>query len=150
MNNGDSSYGVKREANWFYVRDFSKKTEENQLKQCYPFISRNKGTFIVPIYPDYHTELLPDSILNTESPEEFIEDFPHRNRINKVYVSRAMTPHPKRRDLLVFIGLGYYKVLFLQLVFVQERNTILKMKMILFCTAGKGSVFFPEDQLRNV
>ena len=64
-----------------YVRDFIKKTNEDNLKRYYPFISRNKDRYIVPIYPDYHTELLPDSILNTESPEEFIEDFPHRNCI---------------------------------------------------------------------
>ncbi|MEO6693164.1 MAG: PIN domain-containing protein, partial [Saprospiraceae bacterium] len=67
----------KKNSELVYIRDFSMKTIENHLKHCYPFISRNKDIFIVPIYPDYHTELLPDSILNTESPEEFIEDFPH-------------------------------------------------------------------------
>ena len=30
--------------------------------------------FVVPICPDYHTELLPDSILNTESPDDFVEN----------------------------------------------------------------------------
>ena len=32
--------------------------------------------FIVPIYPEYHTELLPDSILRTESPLDFVENSP--------------------------------------------------------------------------
>ena len=86
-----------------YVRDFSKKTDKGNLQQCYPFISRDADCYIVPIYPDYHTELLPDSILNTESPTEFVEDFPHRNGINKVYVSRALEPHPQKGDILIFI-----------------------------------------------
>lgn len=131
-----------------YARDFSKKTDENHLKHCYPFISRNNNSFIVPIYPDYHTELLPDSILNTESPEEFIEDFPHRNGINKVYVSRALTPHPKVGDILVFYRTGgYYKSVISTIGVVQEAKYDFKDEddFVLYCR--KSSVF-PEDQLR--
>lgn len=131
-----------------YVRDFSKKTDETLLKQCYPFVSRNKNCFIVPIYPDYHTELLPDSILNTESPEEFIEDFPHRNGINKVYVSRAFTPHPKAGDILIFYRTGgYYKSVVSTIGVVQEVKYDFKDEedFVLYCR--KSSVF-PEDQLR--
>ena len=133
-----------------YVRDFRKRTNDNRLKQCYPFISRNKDNFIVPIYPDYHTELLPDSILNTESPEEFIEDFPHRNGINKVYVSRALTPHPQIGDLLVFYRTGgYYKSVVSTIGVVQEIKYEFKDEddFVLYCR--KSSVF-PEDQLREM
>lgn len=131
-----------------YVRDFSKRTDENNLKQCYPYISRNKDSFIVPIYPDYHTELLPDSILNTESSEEFIEDFPHRNGINKVYVSRALEPHPNKGDLLIFYRTGgYFKSVVSTIGVVQEikYNFVDEDDFILYCR--KSSVF-PEDQLR--
>ncbi len=133
-----------------YTRDFSKKTDENHLKQCYPFISRNKDNFIVPIYPDYHTELLPDSILNTESPEDFIEDFPHRNAINKVYVSRALLPHPKAGDIIIFYMTGgYYKSVVSTIGVVQEikYNFADEDEFILYCR--KSSVF-PEDQLRGI
>ena len=131
-----------------YTRDFSKRTDENKLKQHYPYISRNKDCFIVPIYPDYHTELLPDSILNTESPEEFIEDFPHRNGINKVYVSRALEPHPNNGDILVFYRTGgYFKSVISTIGVIQEvkYNFIDEDDFILYCR--KSSVF-PEDQLR--
>lgn len=133
-----------------YVRNFAKQTDENNLKQCYPYISRNNNCFIVPIYPDYHTELLPDSILNTESPEEFIEDFPHRNGINKVYVSRALTPHPKPGDILVFYRTGgYYKSVVSTIGVVQEVKYNFKDEddFVLYCR--KSSVF-PEDQLRKM
>ncbi len=141
-------YWGKKNDELVYVRDFSKKTDDKQLKQCYPFISRNKDCFIVPIYPDYHTELLPDSILNTESPEEFIEDFPHRNGINKVYVSRALTPHPKIGDILIFYRTGgYYKSVVSTIGVVQEAKYDFKDEddFVLYCR--KSSVF-PEDQLR--
>ncbi|MDR1877843.1 MAG: hypothetical protein LBQ84_09495 [Flavobacteriaceae bacterium] len=133
-----------------YIRDFSHKTDETQLKQYYPFISRNKDCFIVPIYPDYHTELLPDSILNTESPEEFIEDFPHRNGINKVYVSRALEPHPKKGDILVFYRTGgYYKSVISTIGIVQEirYNFSDEEDFVHYCR--KSSVF-PEKQLREM
>jgi len=131
-----------------YVRDFSKNINGGKLKQSYPFISRNKDCFIVPIYPDYHTELLPDSILNNESPEEFIEDFPHRNGINKVYVSRALTPHPKIGDILVFYRTGgYYKSVVSTIGVAQEAKYDFKDEDDFVAYCRKSSVF-PEDQLR--
>lgn len=132
-----------------YVRDFSKKVKKN-LKESYPYISRNKDCFITPIYPDYHTELLPDSILNTESPREFIEDFPHRNGINKVYVSRALEPHPQKGDLLIFYRTGgYYKAVISTIGLVQEVKYDFSDEedFVLYCR--KSSVF-PENQLRDM
>ena len=104
----------------------------------------------MPIYPDYHTELLPDSILNTESPKDFIEDFPHRNAINKVYVSRALTPHPKVGDNIIFYMTGgYYKSVVSTIGVVQEIRYDFSNEdeFILYCR--KSSVF-PEEQLRAI
>jgi len=131
-----------------YVRDFTRKVDENNLKTSYPFVSRNKVCFIVPIYPDYHTELLPDSILNNESPEEFIEDFPHRNGINKVYVSRALAPHPKTGDILVFYRTGgYYKSVVTTIGVAQEAKYDFEDEDDFIAYCRKSSVF-PEDQLK--
>ncbi len=140
----------KKNGELVYVRDFSQRIDEKDLKQCYPYISRNKDCFIVPIYPNYHTELLPDSILNTESPKDFIEDFPHRNAINKVYVSRALLPHPKMGDVIIFYMTGgYYKSVVSTIGVVQEIKYDFENEeeFILFCR--KSSVF-PEDQLRAI
>lgn len=133
-----------------YVRDFQKKINNSNLRQCYPFISKKNNCYIVPIYPDYHTELLPDSILNTESPEEFIEDFPHRNGINKVYVSRAHAPHPKSGDILIFYRTGgYYKSVVSTIGVAQDLkyDFLDEEEFVLYCR--KSSVF-PEEQLRKI
>lgn len=143
-------WGTKGEGELVYVRDFSPKFNAENLKACFPYISKGNNIYIVPIYPEYHTELLPDSILNTESPEEFIEDFPHRNCINKVYVSRAMKPYPIAGDILVFYRTGgYYKSVVTTIGEVQEIKNDFKNEddFILYCR--KKSVF-PEQSLREM
>lgn len=143
-------WGTKGEGELVYVRDFSPKFDIENLKAYFPYISKGKNAYIVPIFPEYHTELLPDSILNTESPEEFIEDFPHRNCINKVYVSRAMEPYPSVGDILVFYRTGgYYKGVVTTIGEVLEVKTDFKDEndFILYCR--KKSVY-PEQALREM
>ncbi|MDN5201957.1 hypothetical protein QQ008_11300 [Fulvivirgaceae bacterium BMA10] len=85
-----------------YVRDFTKKVAEENPKLTYPFLSKNKRTFIVPIYPEYHTNLFPDSYLNNESPRDYSENEPHRNAIKKVYISRSLERNLSCGDSIVF------------------------------------------------
>lgn len=90
------------------VRDFSPNFDTSNPKLNYPFISRNNQNLLLPIYPQYHTELLPDSVLNNESPEDYIENEPHRNAIQKVYVSRSYNRNVKKGDLILFYRTGGY------------------------------------------
>ena len=143
-------WGTKGEGELVYVRDFSPQFNIDNLKSCFPYISKGRNAYVVPIHPEYHTELLPDSILNTESPEEFIEDFPHRNCINKVYVSRAMEPYPNIGDILVFYRTGgYYKSVVTTIGEVLEVKSdfLNENDFILYCR--KKSVY-PEQALRDM
>ena len=90
-----------------YVRDFSPQVSIQQPKKTYPFLSAKARKFIVPIYPEYHTELLPDSVLRTESPEDFVESRPNRNAIAKVYISRSINRDLRSGDLIVFYRTKY-------------------------------------------
>lgn len=142
-------WGTKKEER-VYIRDFTPKMDVSHLKLTYPYVSKNQDIYIVPIYPDYHTELFPDSILNTESPKEFVEDFPHRNCIGKVYVSRSIEPHPKSGDILIFYRTGgYYKSVVTTIGIVEELQYDFKDEddFILYCR--KSSVY-PENQLRKM
>lgn len=146
---GFSLWGKKGKEH-VYVRDFSPRFKIESLKACFPYISKSRSAFIVPIYPNYHTELLPDSILNTESPEEFIEDFPHRNCINKVYVSRAMKPYPKIGDILVFYRTGgLYKSVITTIGEVQEVKFDFQNENDFIQYCRKKSVY-PEQSLRDM
>jgi predicted nucleic acid-binding protein len=89
-----------------YVRDMRKRFEHNQPKLTYPYISRRSRSFIVSIYPDYHTNLFPDSILRTESPQDFVENEPYRNAISKVFISRSYRRDLQSGDLIIFYRTG--------------------------------------------
>ncbi|MEI9477260.1 MAG: PIN domain-containing protein, partial [Deltaproteobacteria bacterium] len=99
-----NNYGIER----VYVRDMTPRFNGVDPKLTFPFISKATRFFLVPIYPEYHTELLPDSILRTESPTEFIEQEPHRNAIQKVYVSRSYFRDLHTGDVIVFYRTGGY------------------------------------------
>lgn len=87
------------------VRDFNKSVDPKP-QISFPFVSRNAKKFIVPIYPEYHTELFPDSILNNESPRNFVENEPHRNALKKVYISRSINRNLSPGDLVIFYRTG--------------------------------------------
>jgi hypothetical protein len=91
-----------------YVRDSAPRVDAADPKNTFPYLSRSARTFIVPIYPEYHTSLLPDSILRTESPADFVEQEPHRNAIRKVYVSRSIFRSLRKGDNIVFYRTGGY------------------------------------------
>ena len=90
------------------VKNFDRKQQIDLLnpKKTFPFISETSKIFIVPIYPDYHTDLFPDSILRNESPIDFIENKPHRNALSKVYISRSHFKSLNPGDIVVFYMTG--------------------------------------------
>ena len=85
-----------------YVRNFKPSFNKQNPKLSFPYISKNSNVYMIPIYPEYHTELLPDSILTTESPFDFKENQPHRNAISKVYISRSIERGIDRGDIIIF------------------------------------------------
>ncbi len=132
-----------------FVKDFKPTPSAAHPKITYPFIDRSRRYFIVSIYPQYHTELFPDSILNNESPDDFIENQPHRNAIQKVYISRSFYKELKPGDVIVFYRTGgYYKGVVTTIGVVE--NTIINIQhesdFINLCR--KRSVF-TDDELRE-
>jgi hypothetical protein len=102
---GFKTYGVKLSINGeenVLVRNFRPHVEESNPCFSYPYVSGKSRKFLVPIYPAYHTELFPDSILRTESPLDFVENKPNRNAINKVYISRSFERDLESGDIIVF------------------------------------------------
>jgi len=128
---GFKKYGVKSSKNGeesVYVRDFRKAVDLKSPNLTYPYFSRHKAKFIVPIYPEYHTELFPDSILNTEFPMDFVDNVPNRNAISKVYISRSWERNLSTGDIIVFYrtadkGAAHYTSVTSTLGIVQKVTT---------------------------
>ena len=139
-----------------YVRDFTKKFDIENPKITYPFISlqENNKVFIVPIWPDYHTELLPDSILRTESPDDFKEDKPHRNAISKVYISRSLNRDIKKGDIVLFYRTAEkgenarYSALITSIGIVEDKVDNIQNEQDFIMKAGKRSIF-TNKQLKD-
>jgi predicted nucleic acid-binding protein len=132
-----------------YVRDMTPRFEANDPRVTFPYISRSSRAFIVPIYPEYHTTLLPDSILRTESPADFVEQEPHRNAIRKVYVSRSIFRSLRRGDTILFYRTGgYYKGVVTTLGIVDGVYLKIKDETEFICLCRKRSVF-SDKELRD-
>lgn len=91
-----------------YVREVGKKFNISNPIQTYPFFKLHTQSFLGAIYPEYHTNLFPDSILRTESPNDFIENEPFRNAIRKVFISRSWNRNLESGDNIVFYRTGGY------------------------------------------
>lgn len=106
---GFEEYGIKTTPSGteaVLTRNFEKRFNYDDPKKTYPWLSKEANIFIIPIRPEYHTELFPDSILNTEPKEDFIESKPHRNCIRKRYISHSYNRSLKKGDIIVFYRSG--------------------------------------------
>lgn len=125
-----------------YVRDFSRKASRDTPKLTFPFFSAEAEVFLTPIYPQYHTELFPDSILRTESPHDFIENEPHRNAISKVYISRAIDRSPRSGDIIIFYRTGgYHKSVVTTIGIVEQVTDNIQSEADFIRLCRKRSVF---------
>ena len=129
-----------------YVRKIDKTVKKNEPRLSYPFLSTSGNVFIVPIYPQYHTELFPDSILNNESPFDFIENEPYRNAISKVYISRSFERNLCAGDLIVFYRTGgYYKGVVSTIGIVENIITDINSEKEFIRLCRKRSVFTDKE-----
>lgn len=133
------------------IRNFQQIVNTVNPKLSFPLASLNTKKHIVPIYPDYHTSLLPDSILNTESPTNFEENEPFRNAIQKVYISRSINRNLNPGDLMVFYrtaeagSSAYYNSVVTTIAIVENtiQNIVDEEQFIKLCR--KRSVFTDDD-----
>lgn len=137
-----NSYGAEE----IYTRDMSPHFSSQDPRLTFPFVSRRSPAYLLPIYPEYHTELLPDSILKTEAPLNYVEPFPHRNSICKVYVSRSIFRAISPGDTIVFYRTGgYYKSVVTTLGVVEAIHDGIRSEEQFIRVCRKRSVFSDEE-----
>lgn len=59
----------------------------NDFVKNYPKIGKLRQSYLLSIYPNFHTKLFPDSILCCED-FDIVEDVSHTNSIEKIYICR--------------------------------------------------------------
>lgn len=152
---GFVKYGVKgHNKELVYVRNFSKQFDLSNPKKTFPFIPTNTNAFLIPIYPKYHTELLPDSFLRTESPDNFEENEPHRNAISKIYISRSIERNIKKGDILIFYRTAprnkkaYYHSVITTIGIVEDKIDDIQSETEFVLKSRKRSIF-TDDYLKE-
>lgn len=74
-------------------------------KYNYPLIINNPSYYILPIRPEYHTDLFPDLILKNENELLFQDNLSYRNAIEKIYLSGS-NANPKKGDIVLIYRMG--------------------------------------------
>lgn len=129
-----------------YVRSFANSFNAYNPKSTFPHISLKSDVFMVSIYPEYHTNLFPDSILRTESPEEFLDNEPFRNALSKVFVSRSANRNLKCGDIVIFYRTGgIYRGVITTLGIVESAVTTIKGENEFINLCKKRSVFTNKE-----
>ena len=153
---GFRRHGIKRSSSGeelVLVRDFRPRVDVNSPATTFPYMSRRQRKFIVAIYPTYHTELLTDSILRTEAPEDFEDNRANRNALRKVYISRSIRSDMVSGDIIVFYrtasgGAAYYTSVVTTLGVVENVIKDIRSEADFIALCRKRSVF-SDDKLRE-
>lgn len=120
-------------------------------KLNYPNCSYSCNKFILPIMPQYHTTLLPDSQLNSENRIDFLGREPHRYALQKVYISWAPTNGAKPGDLILLYRMGAhgenkkYKSVVSTIAIVDEIIENIRSEDELLSLCQNRSVFTVEE-----
>jgi len=96
------------------------------LRKDYPLIyARGKQKFLLSIYPEWHTKLFPDSILNNES-YDVVRDISHTNSIQKTYVCFMDLSLLRNGDIIIIyrtndkMGSAWYRSVVTSVCTVEE------------------------------
>ncbi|MFG3611274.1 N-acetyltransferase [Rummeliibacillus stabekisii] len=130
---------------------------EENARLTYPLISTNRATHLLAIYPEFHSRLFPDSILNTEKTYDVIEDVSYSNSIEKVYICRmkgAASIRPNDQIVIYRTKDGNKSAYFsavatsiCTVVDVKTRNDFANVEeAIQYC---KSYSIFTEDEIRR-
>lgn len=123
----------------------------------YPRIPiRENRHFILSLYPEWHSRLLPDSLLKTEN-SSILQDISHSNSIHKIYLA-AMKGIDQLRcgdTLLIYRtaegGPAYYTSVVTSLCVVEELTNIFQFptveEFLAYCAPYS---IFTEAELRNL
>lgn len=98
----------------------------------YPLVATGGNSmYLLSLYPQWHTRLLPDSILNNED-ASIVQDVSHTNSIHKVYLARMRGMENLRRGDVILIyrtndgaGPAHYRSVATSVCVVEEYRNIL-------------------------
>lgn len=151
---GFTYYGIKNDGGQeeqVLIKKMKTFISEFSYRKNFPNIRYDCNKFILPIFPLYHTNLLPDSKLNNENEVEFLGREPHRYALQKVYISWAPGNGVKPGDLILFYRMGdegtikKYSSVVTTVAMVDEIISNIRSEEELLGLCQNRSVFSPKE-----
>lgn len=99
-------WGYKDNGEAVLVKDMKNYNLAKDPKFNYPLIKSVAKHFILPIFPQYHTDLFPDNILRNEDMRLYEENKGHRYAIEKMYLSAAYNIKASVGDVVLIYRTG--------------------------------------------
>lgn len=89
-----------------FIKTLNKYDKSKSVKFNFPNMPNEQKLFMLPIYPEYHTDLFPDAILKNEDMSLYSENKAHLYSLEKIYVSGASTNGARPGDFVVIYRSG--------------------------------------------
>ena len=102
-------WGYKDTGEAVLVKDMKNYNLGGNPKFNYPIVKSAAKHFILPIYPQYHTDLFPDNILRNEDMRLYEENKGHRYAIEKMYLSAAYNIQAVPGDVVLIYRIGEWE-----------------------------------------
>lgn len=155
INWGFEEYGLKNGKELVLVKRMKEHSEIKTIKQNFPNINYSVKKFFLPIEPEYHTRLFPDSILFTERKLEFENYLGFRYALEKCYISFSYKNNFNKGDIVLIYRKGLaneqksYKSVISSVCIIEEvyRDIKSKDKMIKIC---QNRSVFNIDELNRI
>ena len=126
--------------------------EDKSIQYNFPNLRYEHKKLFLPIEPQYHTRLLPDSVLKNEV--DLIGDEPQRYALQKVYISFSFARNMQPGDFILLYRKGAtpgrkgYESVITTLGVIQEAHYDFSSKEEFFKCCENRSVF-SKDELEN-
>lgn len=99
-------YGRKNQEESVFIKNMLIYDNTKDAKFNFPILKKDLRYFILPIEPQYHTDLFPDSILKNENMNLYKENMAHRYALEKIYVSGKANISAKSGDIVLIYRKG--------------------------------------------
>lgn len=155
INWGFEEYGLKNGKELVLVKRMKEYNKFKVVKQNFPNIDYSVKKLFLPIEPQYHTRLFPDSILFTESKLEFDNYLGFRYALEKCYISFSYKKDFNKGDIVLIYRKGLaseqksFKLVISSVCIIEEvyRDIKSKAKMMRIC---QNRSVFNVDELNSI
>ena len=106
INWGFEEYGLKNGKELVLTKKMKEYDSTKTIKQNFPNINYDARKIFLPIKPEYHTKIFPDSVLNTERKIKFDNYLGYRYALEKIYIAFSNKYDFRKGDIVLIYRMG--------------------------------------------